>query len=215
MITVKFYGHLRKFGTDFKLEVKDTAEAIRALCTQLNGLRETLRDGAYKVRIGKQYLDNSALEKGLFYCLTKGQTIHFTPVIQGAKNGGVFNIVVGAILVAASWYAGGAAGWGYLGAAGYGAATMGTMIGVSMMLSGVAQLLTKTPSMSVGSGNETEKNSSTAFSNLNNLVAQGKPVPLAYGLIRTGSMVISQGVETITIKENQPASNKKTAFRKR
>ncbi|HDL5267624.1 TPA: tail assembly protein, partial [Mannheimia haemolytica] len=45
MITVKFYGHLRKFGTDFRLEVKDTAEAIRALCSQLTGLRETLRDG--------------------------------------------------------------------------------------------------------------------------------------------------------------------------
>ncbi|HDL3014464.1 TPA: tail assembly protein, partial [Mannheimia haemolytica] len=65
MITVKFYGHLRKFGTDFKLEVKDTAEAIRALCTQIRGLREALRDGVYKVRIGKQYLDPSALEKGL------------------------------------------------------------------------------------------------------------------------------------------------------
>ncbi|MFA9489579.1 tail assembly protein, partial [Mannheimia sp. E15BD] len=88
MITVKFYGNLRKFGTDFRLEVKDTAEAIRALCSQLTGLRETLRDGIYKVRIGKQYLDASALEKGLFYCLKKGQTIHFTPVIKGAKSGG-------------------------------------------------------------------------------------------------------------------------------
>ncbi|HDL5126059.1 TPA: tail assembly protein, partial [Mannheimia haemolytica] len=68
MVKVKFYGHLRKFGTDFKLEVKDTAEAIRALCTQIRGLREALRDGVYKVRIGKQYLDPSALEKGLFYC---------------------------------------------------------------------------------------------------------------------------------------------------
>ncbi|HDL5866854.1 TPA: tail assembly protein, partial [Mannheimia haemolytica] len=57
MVKVKFYGHLRKFGTGFKLEVKDTAEAIRALCTQISGLREALRDGVYKVRIGKQYLD--------------------------------------------------------------------------------------------------------------------------------------------------------------
>ncbi|HDL1741939.1 TPA: tail assembly protein, partial [Mannheimia haemolytica] len=73
MITVKFYGHLKTFGTDFKILVKDIAEAIRALCSQLKGLREALRDGVYKVRIGKQYLDPSALEKGLFYCLKKGQ----------------------------------------------------------------------------------------------------------------------------------------------
>ncbi|MEG9531414.1 tail assembly protein [Mannheimia indoligenes] len=194
MITVKFYGHLKKFGTDFRLEVKDTAEAIRALCTQINGLRETLRDGIYKVRIGKQYLDNSALEKGLFYCLKKGQTIHFTPVIQGAKSGGVFNFVLGAALIGASFFIPAAGLFG-------GLITKGMVMGIgaSMLLGGVAQMLTKMPK-APNTGNEKEKESSTAFSNLNNLVAQGKPVPLAYGLIRTGSLVISQGVETMTVE---------------
>lgn len=208
MVTVKFYGQLKKFGTDFKLDVKDTAEAIRALCSQLTGLRETLRDGIYKVRIGKQYLDASALEKGLFYCLKKGQTIHFTPVIQGAKRAGVFNVVLGAALIGASFFIPAA---GLLG----GLITKGMVIGVgaSMLLGGVAQMLTRMPK-ALNMGNEKEKESSTAFSNLNNLVAQGKPVPLAYGLIRTGSLVISQGVETMTIKENQPASNKKKSFRR-
>ncbi|HDL5133664.1 TPA: tail assembly protein [Mannheimia haemolytica] len=209
MVKVKFYGHLRKFGTGFKLEVKDTAEAIRALCTQISGLREALRDGVYKVRIGKQYLDPSALEKGLFYCLKKGQTIHFTPVIQGAKSGGIFQAVLGVALIGAA-FALGPIGLGLVGSAT--AMTVGAM-GASMLLGGVSQMLTKMPKAPT-MGNETEKESSTAFSNLNNLVAQGKPVPLAYGLIRTGSLVISQGVETITIKENQPASNKKTGFRK-
>lgn len=208
MVTVKFYGQLKKFGTDFKLDVKDTAEAIRALCTQLDGLRETLRDGIYKVRIGKKYLDASAIEKWLFYCLKKGQTIHFTPVIKGAKSGGVFNFVLGAALIGAAFFTGGAsiAAWGA------GAKMMG-MLGASMLLGGVSQMLTKMPKAPTA-GNETEKKSSTAFSNLSNLVAQGKPVPLAYGLIRTGSMVISQGVETITIKENKPANNKKSGFKK-
>ncbi|HDL3436875.1 TPA: tail assembly protein, partial [Mannheimia haemolytica] len=75
---------------------------------------------------------------------------------------------------------------------------MGAM-GASMLLGGVSQMLTKMPKAPT-MGNETEKESSTAFSNLNNLVAQGKPVPLAYGLIRTGSLVISQGVETMTVE---------------
>ncbi|AGI32324.1 TPA: tail assembly protein [Mannheimia haemolytica] len=209
MITVKFYGHLKTFGTDFKILVKDIAEAIRALCSQLKGLREALRDGVYKVRIGKQYLDPSALEKGLFYCLKKGQTIHFTPVVKGAKSGGIFQAVLGVALIGAA-FALGPIGLGLVGSAT--AMTVGAM-GASMLLGGVSQMLTKMPKAPT-MGNETEKESSTAFSNLNNLVAQGKPVPLAYGLIRTGSLVISQGVETITIKENQPASNKKTGFRK-
>ncbi|HDL4109553.1 TPA: tail assembly protein [Mannheimia haemolytica] len=195
MVKVKFYGHLRKFGTGFKLEVKDTAEAIRALCTQISGLREALRDGVYKVRIGKQYLDPSALEKGLFYCLKKGQTIHFTPVIQGAKSGGIFQAVLGVALIGAAFFLG-PVGWGVLGASS--AMMMGAM-GASMLLGGVAQMLTKMPN-APNIGNEKEKENSTAFSNLNNLVAQGKPVPLAYGLIRTGSLVISQGVETMTVE---------------
>ncbi|HDL6313833.1 TPA: tail assembly protein [Mannheimia haemolytica] len=195
MVKVKFYGHLRKFGTGFKLEVKDTAEAIRALCTQISGLREALRDGVYKVRIGKQYLDPSALEKGLFYCLKKGQTIHFTPVIKGAKSGGVFQAVLGVALIGAAFFLG-PVGWGVLGASS--AMMMGAM-GASMLLGGVAQMLTKMPN-APNIGNEKEKENSTAFSNLNNLVAQGKPVPLAYGLIRTGSLVISQGVETMTVE---------------
>ncbi|EEY10319.1 bacteriophage tail protein [Mannheimia haemolytica serotype A2 str. OVINE] len=209
MTKIKFYGNLKKFGSEFSLEVKDTAEAIRALCTQISGLREALRDGVYKVRIGKQYLDPSALEKGLFYCLKKGQTIHFTPVVKGAKSGGIFQAVLGVALIGAA-FALGPIGLGLVGSAT--AMTVGAM-GASMLLGGVSQMLTKMPKAPT-MGNETEKESSTAFSNLNNLVAQGKPVPLAYGLIRTGSLVISQGVETITIKENQPASNKKTGFRK-
>ncbi|NBB68665.1 tail assembly protein, partial [Mannheimia haemolytica] len=188
---------------------KDIAEAIRALCSQLKGLREALRDGVYKVRIGKQYLDPSALEKGLSYCLKKGQTIHFTPVIKGAKSGGIFQAVLGVALIGAA-FALGPIGLGLVGSAT--AMTVGAM-GASMLLGGVSQMLTKMPKAPT-MGNETEKENSTAFSNLNNLVAQGKPVPLAYGLIRTGSLVISQGVETITIKENQPASNKKTGFRR-
>ena len=193
MVRVKFYGDLKRFGGEFRLEVKDAAEAIRALCIQIQGLRQTLRNGMYKVRIGREYLDPEALERGLFYCLKSGQTIHFTPVIKGAKSVGVFQAVLGVALIAAAFYTGGAS----LAAWGTGSSMLGAM-GASMLLGGVAQMLTKIPKTSTTS--EKEKENSTAFSNLNNLVAQGKPVPLAYGLIRTGSLVISQGVETKTIK---------------
>ena len=38
------------------------------------------------------------------------------------------------------------------------------------------------------------------------MVAQGKSMPLAYGLIRTGSLVISQGVETMDVEREPTAS---------
>ncbi|EIZ0776738.1 tail assembly protein, partial [Salmonella enterica] len=59
----------------------------------------------------------------------------------------------------------------------------------------VAQLLTpqpKAPSMhSADNGRQ-----STYFSSLENMVAQGNPVPLAYGEVMTGSRRISQEIAT-------------------
>ena len=86
-----------------------------------------------------------------------------------------------------------------------------------MLLGGVAQMLTKIPTMrgvtptgavkheSVKSKQE-EKKQSTSFSNLSNMVAQGKSMPLAYGLIRTGTLVISQGVETMDVDREPTVS---------
>ena len=162
-----------------------------------------MQKGFYKVRIGKEYLSPQDLEKGLFYRLKKGMKIHITPVIQGAKKNGVWQIVVGVVLIAASWYAGGAAGWGYLGAQGYAGATMAFSMGVSLALGGVAQMLTKTPSLGgdIGKGDEQDMNKNSAFSNLENLSPQGRPVPLVYGEILTSGIIISQGVETFNKTE--------------
>ena len=212
MVNVRFYGSLSQFGTHFQLDCRDVAEIICALTSQYPKLRQALQQGLFKVRIGRHYIDNRYVEKGLYYRLKAGMTVHFTPVLKGAKRAGVFNIIVGIALVAASWYAGGAAGWSYLGASGYGMATMGTMLGASMILSGVAQLLTSTPKMG-GISEDKEKQRSTSFSNLSNMTAQGKMIPLAYGRIRTGSLVISQGVETYDV-ETAVEENKPVGFRK-
>ncbi|QIA76635.1 tail assembly protein [Rodentibacter caecimuris] len=206
MVKVRFYGALKQFGTEFNLEVNNTAEIIRALTCQIPNLRQFLQQGLFKVRIGKDYLDRRYLEKGMFYQLKEGMSVCFTPVLKGAKRAGIFNIVVGAVLIAASWYAGGAAGWAYLGASGYGMATMAFMAGASMILSGVSQMLTKMPSMDIGKS-ESEKKNSTSFSSLSNMAAQGKPMPLAYGRIRTGSLIISQGIETMDVDVATPEQN--------
>ena len=89
-------------------------------------------------------------------------------------------------LVAVAW-------WNPLGWAAATTMMVGGM-GASMMLGGVAQMLTKMPSMG-GVGKEAEKKSSTSFNSLQNMAAQGQSVPLAYGRILVGSMIISQGVE--------------------
>ncbi|EJI8779891.1 tail assembly protein, partial [Escherichia coli] len=110
------------------------------------------------------------------------------PRLAGAKHGGIFQTILGAVVVAVAWW--NPAGW--LGAA---ALTGMYAAGASMILGGIAQMLTpaiKTPSMeSADNGKQ-----NTFFSSLDNMIAQGNPLPVLYGEMRVGSRVISQSIST-------------------
>ncbi|WP_295665383.1 tail assembly protein [uncultured Haemophilus sp.] len=194
MVNVRFYGSLKQFGTQFRLDCKTPAEVVQALTSQIPKLRQFIQQGLFTVRVGREYLDNRYLEQGLNQYLKEDATVHFTPVLKGSKKAGLFQTIVGAVMVVVgvfTSYAGGAA-----------------LIagGIGLMAGGVAQMLTKMPSMSTG--RDAEKKQSTSFSNLSNMAAQGRQMPLLYGRIRAGSLIISQGVETMDI-ERQPPENKK------
>lgn len=73
--------------------------------------------------------------------------------------------------------------------------TLAFSLGASMMLGGVAQMLTPQPKApSMHSADNGKQN--TYFSSLENMVAQGNPVPVPYGEIMTGSRRISQELST-------------------
>lgn len=215
MATIKLYGNLKRFGTAIDLAVEDTAEAIRALCCQLVGFRQALQQGYYKVRIGKHLVTTATLEKDMLYKLNDNAVVHLTPVIKGAKSGGIFSAVLGVALIGLAFW--NPLGWAAVGGTGLlaGAAQMPLMLGAAMLLGGISQMLAPQPKM--GSvGTEQEKKQSTSFSNLGNLSAQGRPVPLAYGEILTGSLIISQGIETYNVDEEMKKKTepKKGKFRK-
>lgn len=215
MITVIFYGSLKQqYGGRFELHADSAAEAVRGLCTQLHGLRQHLQSGHWRV-----WLDNERIcadDAADAFADRRRQVLRIAPATQGAGGrNGMAQIIVGVVLIAASWYMGGAAGWGYLGAAGvsatgfsYGVATMAFMMGTSMMLGGISQMLARPPELK-GTGKSVDGSRSTSFSNLDNVAAQGEPVPLIYGEMMVGSKVISQGVETYAVSTGIAASTEK------
>lgn len=202
MVNVRFYGSLKQFGSEFRLDCKTPAEVVQALTSQIPKLRQFIQQGLFTVRVGRDYFDNRYLEQGLNQKLKDDSTVHFTPTLKGSKRGGLFGVIAGVALIATA-FALGPLGFSVIGA---NAAWMVGGVGVSMLLGGVAQMLTKMPSMSTGK--DAEKKQSTSFSNLSNMAAQGRPMPLAYGRIRVGSLIISQGVETMDV-ERQPPEDKK------
>lgn len=132
-------------------------------------------------------MDEDSLSARLHEPLLPGAVIHIVPRMEGAKRG-VFQIIAGVALIGVAWW--NPAGW--LGAAAvsglYGA-------GASMVLGGLAQMLApvpKTPSMHQADNGR----QNSYFSSLDNMTAQGNPLPVLYGEMQIGSRVISQMLST-------------------
>lgn len=188
MVTVKFHGDLKRFADEpLELCVENFRELMSGLLSQIQGLRQQLRNGYYKVRIGRdRYLSEEQIKSNAVLTLSEDCTVHFTPVVSGAgKGGNVFQIVAGVALIIASIYVPVLAP--------YSAQLMA--VGASLALSGAVGLLSKPPDMNNKLG-DSEKQQSTSFSNIRNLTPQGRPIPLLYGKMMTSLILISQGIES-------------------
>lgn len=193
MITIRLYGALgASYGARFDLAIDTAAEGIRALCCQFDGLQRVLADGAYFVRVARRAVTGDNAAERLHDQLQDGDVIHIVPEMAG---GGKFGqIVVGAVLVVAALWTG---GWSLSGLTALGSATFAG--GVSLVLGGIAQLLIKPPNYDLAqSGNGSR---SSAFTNLDNISPQGAHVPVAYGYLEVGSVVVSQSIESYDLAE--------------
>ncbi|ELB6473104.1 tail assembly protein [Salmonella enterica] len=190
MARICLYGDLQRFGKRISLDIKTAAEGVYALAMQIPGFRQRMSEGWYQIRIAGEDVSEQTLSARLHEPLPPGVVIHIVPRMEGAKSGGVFQVVLGAVAVVAAFWTGGAsmAAWGAL-------STGLFTAGASMMLGGVAQMLTPQPKApSMHSADNGKQN--TYFSSLENMVAQGNPVPVPYGEIMTGSRRISQELST-------------------
>lgn len=180
---VRIYGALgTKFGRLFRLAVSSPAEAIRALCAQIPGFERELmsskdRGVGYAVFVGKRNIGEDQLN-------WKGgvEDIRIAPMLMGAKKGGIFQIIVGVVLVIVGMVA---TAWGF-GAIGVPLTNMG----YAMIIGGVIQLLMPSPK-GPGDLDKPENRPNYAFNGPINTQAQGNPVPVLYGELIVGSAVIS------------------------
>lgn len=186
------HGHLKKFGTKYEIDCVTPAEGVRALIYQIPGFRKALEKGEYRVRVinNKRSLDLEA--ETLTLDIDNAESIHITPVPSGKKRGGL-KAIVGLILITIAVIAtGGAAialgGFSALFAGGYGYLAL---LGASLVLSGVAMMLSPVPKL----GKE-KRNESFLFNGAENTYRQGDPIPLVYGRHLVGSVTVSAGVST-------------------
>ncbi|HAU8151911.1 TPA: tail assembly protein [Escherichia coli] len=184
MARICLYGDLQRFGRRIDLSINSAAEGLHALFMQIPEFRQKLNEGWYQVRISGQDIASDEVTARLHEPLLPGAVIHIVPRAEGAKSGWG-GIILGGILVAASFIPG-------LNAM---VATAMLSFGISATLGGVAQLLT--PKVNTADGNTADNGKqSTYFSSLENMIAQGNPMPVPYGEIMVGSRRISQTLST-------------------
>ncbi|MDE1480504.1 tail assembly protein [Xenorhabdus bovienii] len=180
--TIRLSGVLiPQFGREHKLAVSSTLEAIRALSVLIDGFEKFLltakeRGLTFAVFIGKRNISRDELE------LPGEGDIRIVPVIIGSKKAGIFQTILGAVMVVAGVFA-----W----ATPYGVPLV--MSGVSMMLGGVVQMLSPMPG-GLARREDPDNKPSYAFGGPVNSIAQGNPVPIGYGKRRIGGAIISAGI---------------------
>lgn len=194
---IKVYGKLAKHlgQRSFKAAVRTPAEAVRFLLANFPDLRGVLSEGDYKVTVGRNQLDLTDHPEHLHFPVASQEPIRIIPVIAGAE--GVGQVLAGVALVAFSLlFAPGAALASGLFTLGSQAASIGVGIGASLILGGVAQMLTPTPTIQQGTDGDNDPRKSYSFSGIQNVSRQGVPVPVIYGEVFTGSIVVSAGINT-------------------
>jgi predicted phage tail protein len=194
---IRVYGRLAKFLGQrvFEADVASAAEAVRFLVVNFPQLEKHMADQHYRVSIGNYDLTMDELHDP-----AGRQEIKVVPVLVGA-GGNVGRILIGAALIAGAFFTGGAT-IGLLGlAAPVAVSTVLAGIGVTLVLGGVAGLLTPTPKINQP-GTPQDNNDprkSYSFSGIQNTSRQGTPVPIVYGETLVGSVTISAGIDTVEV----------------
>jgi predicted phage tail protein len=166
------------------------------LVANFPGLEQHMADQHYRVTVGTYDLGLDEIHDP-----AGQQDIKIMPVVVGA--GAAAKIIAGIAIIALSFGIGAIASVGVTlgGLAGIG--TVGTAfvgIGASLLLSGVAQLITPVPKVPQGPDTDNDPRKTYNFSGIQQTSRQGVPVPAVYGLTLVGSVVISAGTDTVQVK---------------
>ena len=200
---IKLYGQLAKFVGRRVLEadVATAAEAVRMLVANFPGLEQHMAEQYYRVTVGTYDLGLDEIHDP-----AGQQDIKIMPVVAGAGGAGA-KIAIGVALIALSFAIPGLAFGAVLAgqiASGVGNAILvaGKIVGVigaSLALGGVSELLSPVPKIPQGPDTADDPRKTYNFSGIQQTSRQGVPVPCVYGLTLVGSVVISAGTDTVQV----------------
>jgi len=196
---VKLYGELAKFvgHKEFEVKVDTVGKAVSFLIHNFPGIEAYMSPNYYQVKVGNYEIDKNEID----YPVGR-EDIHFIPMISGAGRG-MGKVLLGAVLIGiaiaapGAGFAFGKSGVGFIATGAAPSALMAGIgnLGIALTLMGVSEMLTPLPKPS-DFNSEEDPQLSFNFSGVQNTSRAGTPVPIVYGEIITGSVVISAAIDT-------------------
>ena len=189
LTTIRLYGALgARFGRVHKLAVQTSAEAVKALCINFDGLESYLLNAKKNGMTFAVFRGRRNIGADDFKNLAGSTDIRIAPVMEGAKKAGLFQTILGAVMVVAGIVVTGMT-FGSAGVIGAGLVSAG----IGMMAGGIYQMLSPQPKGLQGRDDPDNK-PSYAFGGSVNTLAMGNPVALLYGEREVGGAIISAGI---------------------
>ncbi|AZI87195.1 tail assembly protein [Kosakonia sp. CCTCC M2018092] len=187
---IKLSGSMaQRFGRTHRRALSCASEVFRALSSTVGGFEDYLREARARGLDFIIFRDRRNIGQEEFSLLGPGDELRIIPVIRGSKRAGIFQAVLGVALIAGG-IALGPAGAGLIGK---GVALNVALVGASMALGGVVQLLS--PQVAgMRMRQDPDNKPSYAFGGPVNTTASGNPVPLLYGQREIGGAIISAGI---------------------
>ena len=158
-----------------EIEASTIAEAIRHVTLLLPGFRPNAKTGRRQIQaVGCKTVED--------YFSVGDEEVHLLPAFHGGKNGGFLQIVIGAVLIAASFIPG----------IGQVLAPVLLKVGITMLLGGVLQLLTA-PDRDRGG----KQKKSQYLGSPRNTVDIGTRIPILYGRRKVGGHYLSFNISAV------------------
>ena len=173
---IKVYGRLAHFlgQRTFEAEINSTLDAIRFLTANFPDLQSHMIEQNYYVKVGDYEVNDKELDVPVGQ-----QELKIVPVAVGAK--GIGKIIAGVVLVGA-----------VIATGGFGGAAIGTFgIGANLVLTGAAEMMTP-----VENNTDNDDPASFSFNGILNTINAGVAIPVVYGEVFTGSIIVSAGLDT-------------------
>ncbi|UGL62348.1 putative tail assembly protein [Escherichia phage JLBYU07] len=186
---IKLSGSLgRRFGVFHKMAVDSYPEAIRALSSQVEGFKDYMQSEVGSRMKYAVFVDGKNIGQHDEKSWKCAREVRIVPVPTGSKSGGLFNVVVGAVIMATAFITNGAS------LAAMGAfASSAFMMGGAIALGGVMQMISPQQGGMKLQSQSAENKPSYAFGGAVNTTAAGYPVPLPYGYRTVGGAIWSAG----------------------